>query len=122
MVSYSTNWMGPVSLEWFRKRGLLEEGSSIPTTNYSGGRIDIHGVPEERWGLEYHLPVMHDEDWYALSDYLHNMTTEELLSYNALIEQFETHYGKRIRWADGESIEEPCKKQSNDNKGNKNGE
>ena len=26
--------------------------------------------------------------------------TEDFLSYNTLIEQFETHYGKKIRWTD----------------------
>ena len=100
MITYSTNWMGPISLDWFRKRGLLEEGSVEPTTYYSGGRIDIRGVPDEPWGFEYGLPVMHSEDWNALSDYLEGLTTEDLLSYNTLIEQFETHYGKKIRWAD----------------------
>jgi hypothetical protein len=43
---------------------------------------------------------MHGEDWNALGDYLWDLTTEELVPYNTLIEQFETHYGKRIRWAD----------------------
>ena len=100
MITYSTNWMGPISLDWYRKRGLLEEGSVEPTTYYSGGRIDIRGVPDEPWGIEYSLPIMHGEDWNALSDYLEELTTEELMPYNTLIEQFETHYGKKIRWAD----------------------
>jgi hypothetical protein len=43
---------------------------------------------------------MHSEDWNQLSDYLWDLQTEEVLSYGSLIEQFETHYGKRIRWAD----------------------
>ena len=100
MIAYSTNWMGPISIAWFHERGLLEEGSVEPTTYYSGGRIDIRGVPDEPVGLEYGLPVMQQEDWNALSKYLRGLSTEELLSYNTLIEQFETHYGKKIRWAD----------------------
>lgn len=122
MITYSTNMMGPVSMAWYRERGLtkkvrevLEEGQTIypkdlgpgdvweyevVTTYYAGGRIDIRGVPDEPWGLEYGVAPMHGEDWNALGDYLWDLTTEELLSYNALIEQFETHYGKKIRWAD----------------------
>jgi hypothetical protein len=122
MISYSTNWMGPISMDWFRDRGLTEKKTRVVTedsvlvemgrkvgdvleydeitTHYCGGRIDIHGVPDEPWGLEYGLPIMHGEDWNALGDYLRDLTTEELLPYDTLIEQFETQYGKKIRWAD----------------------
>ena len=99
MITYSTNWMGPINLNWYRERGLLEEGSVEPTTYYSAGRIDIRGVPDEPWGLEYGVEPMHGEDWNHFSDWLDDFETEELVSYNTLIEQFETHYGKRIRWA-----------------------
>lgn len=98
MIRYSTNWMGPINLSWYRERGLLEEGSVVPTIYYSAGRIDIRGVPDEPWGLEYGVAPMHGEDWNALSDYLSDVKTEELLPYDTLIEQFETHYGKPIRW------------------------
>ena len=122
MITYSTNWMGPINLNWYRERGLTEKKTRVVTedsvlvemgrkvgdvleydevtTYYSGGRIDIRGVPDEPWGLEYGVVPMHGEDWNALSDYLWDLTTEELLPYDTLIEQFETHYGKRIRWAD----------------------
>lgn len=117
--------MGPINLNWFRDRGLtkhvwkkiesemqanirkMDIGESYMieeiTTDYAGGRIDIRGLDESEfyngWG-EYSLPIMHGEDWNALSDYLWDLTTEELLPYDTLIEQFETHYGKKIRWAD----------------------
>ena len=120
MITYSTNWMGPVNMEWYRERNLTvsktvvqEEDSKITsrkkgdiyeveeiTEHWAGGRIDIRGVPNEPWGLEYGVAPMHGEDWNALGDYLEGLTTEELLSYNELIEQFETHYGKKIRWAE----------------------
>jgi hypothetical protein len=112
--------MGPISVNWYRDRGLtrkvsevLEEGRIVypkglgpgdvweydeVTVHYAGGRIDIYGVPEEHYPLEYGLRVMHGEDWNALSDWLDDLTTDTLLSYNDLIEQFEQHYGKKIRW------------------------
>lgn len=99
MITYSTNWMGPINLNWYRKRGLLEEGSVEPTTYYSAGRIDIRGVPDEPWGLEYGVEPMHGEDWNALSDYLWDFKTEKLLPYDELIASFEEWYGARIRWA-----------------------
>ena len=117
--------MGPINMSWYRERGLtkkvkkvLKEGETIypkglgpgdvweyevVTTYYAGGRIDIRGVPgDEYWNgwHEYSVAPMHGEDWNALGDYLWDLTSEELLLYNTLIEQFETHYGKKIRWAE----------------------
>ena len=98
--------MGPVNLHWYEERGLLEADGVSTKVTYSCGRIDIrddskHGY--DGW-YEYSVVPMHGEDWNALSDYLWDLTTEELLPYNTLIEQFETHYGKRIRWADEREI------------------
>jgi len=102
MITYSTNWMGPVNIHWYEERGLLEDDGVTPKITYSAGRIDIrdgskHGY--DGWH-EYGVAPMHGEDWNALSDYLWDLTTEELLPYDTLIEQFETHYGKKIRWAE----------------------
>jgi hypothetical protein len=85
--------MGPINEGWIAKHG---EG-------WCAGRIDIYGLPEDEYYCgksEYGVAPMHGEDWNALSDYLWDLTTPELLPYNTLIEQFETHYGKKIRWAD----------------------
>lgn len=100
-VTYSTNWMGPISLSWYKERGLLEEGSVEPTTYYSAGRIDIRGLDEEKYWSgwsEYSLPAMHGEDWNALSYWLDKLKTEEQVSYDELIADFEVYYGKKIRW------------------------
>ena len=123
-VTYSTNWMGPVNMKWYSDRGLTRKVSKVLeedqtfypkglgagdtwtydeiTTHYACGRIDIRDDTKEGYDGwdEYGVAPMHGEDWNALSDYLWDLTTEELLSYNTLIEQFETHYGKKIRWAD----------------------
>ena len=99
MISYSTNWMGPINMQWYEERGLLKEGSVEPTTYYSAGRIDIYGVPGEHYPLEYGLAPMHGQDWNALSNWLDNFETDELMSYGDLIESFQLWYGKSIRWA-----------------------
>ena len=133
-VTYWSNFMGPISMHWYRERGLthmvektceselirnalrtskilnypeIEIGDTYEleeiTVHYAGGRIDIYGLDPEKYYAgkdEYGLPVMHCEDWNALSDWLDDLTTDTLLSYNELIEQFEQHYGKKIRWAD----------------------
>ena len=122
MITYSTNWMGPVSMKWYSDRGLTRKVSKVLeedqrfgdlkagdtwtydeiTTNYSCGRIDIRGLdPEKYWNGwdEYSLSPMHDEDWRALSDWLDTFETDDVWAYDQLISQFEKYYGKRIRWA-----------------------
>lgn len=129
MITYSTNWMGPVGMDWYfdrdltqqvvhtvesvqqrdilrRRRPNIQVGDTFVRdeiiTYYSAGRIDIRDDTKygyDGWN-EYSVAPMHGEDWNALSDYLDDLTTEELVPYDKLIEQFETHYGKKIRWAD----------------------
>lgn len=122
-VTYSTNFMGPVSMKWFRDRGLthevsevLEEGQAFYpkglgagdtwtydeiTTHYSCGRIDIRGLDPEKfyngWD-EYSLSPMHGEDWNAFGEWLDALVTDEQISYVELIERFETETGHKIRW------------------------
>ena len=125
MISYSTNFMGPININWYHKRGLTyevsyvyEEGRSVYpigvrpgdvvkyteiTTKYAGGRIDIRGLdPEEYYNgcSEYGLDIMHGEDWNALSRWLDDFKSEEQVPYDELIALFEKDYGKKIRWAD----------------------
>ena len=124
MITYSTNYMGPINMDWFRERGLthfitetvesemISKIKDLPIgatyeievvhTYYAGGRIDIRDSSKcgyDGWN-EYGVAPMHGEDWNALSDYLWDLTTEELLPYDTLIKQFEEHYGKKIRWAE----------------------
>jgi len=97
MITYSTNFMGPISMDWYRERNLVDEQGEI-ITNYAGGRIDIYGVPGEKYPIEYGLPLMHGEDFNALSDFLDRLTGEQLIPYESLIMLFEAEYGKKIRW------------------------
>lgn len=96
MITYSTNWMGPISLEWYKKRGIHETYEV-----YAGGRIDIRGLDCNEYydgRHEYALPVMNGESWNKLSDWLEQLETDELISYEQLVEMFEVEHGK-IVWA-----------------------
>lgn len=88
MVTYSTNWMGPLNLEWIKENGDC----------WSGGRIDIYGVPGEPYPLEYSLPVMHSKDWNRLSNWLDTVETPVLWSREDLLSNFERFIGREIRW------------------------
>ena len=124
MITYSTNFMGPISMDWYRERGLVKPVSVVLqqdqvffpkglragdtwtyeeiTTHYAGGRIDIRDSSKEGYDGwdEYSIAPMHGEDWNALGEWLWELTTDTVWSYNTLIETFEEHYGKKIRWAD----------------------
>lgn len=127
-VTYSTNWMGPVSMKWYSDRGLTRKVSEVleedqafypkglgagdvweyeeTTTKYAGGRIDIYGLDEDAYWCgksEYSVAPMRTEDWNALGDFLWDLETDVQLSYEQLIERFELWYGKEIRWANNES-------------------
>lgn len=121
-VTYSTNWMGPVNMKWFRDRGLTRKVSKVLEedqrfgdlkagdtwtyeeiiTEYSCGRIDIRDSTKEGYDGwdEYGLAPMHSEDWNALSNFLDRLSGEKVVPYESLIMLFEAQYGKKIRWAD----------------------
>lgn len=124
MISYSTNWMGPISMDWFRDRGLTKEvdtevtheylarqlgvnvGDVVPmedvTEYWSGGRVDIYGLDEvEYYGgmSEYSLPIMDGVSWNLFSDWLENYETVELETFEQLLSAFEADTDHKIRWA-----------------------
>lgn len=87
-IHYSINWMGPINSDWIAKNG----------GHWAAGRIDIYGVPEEHYPLEYSLPPMHYEDWNDLSDWLDVLETDRLLSFEELILTFQWLTKIQIRW------------------------
>jgi len=117
MISYSTNWMGPISTRWYEERDIpfelrMTSGKFIQPPreykhfleSYSCGRIDIRGLDEEEYysgWYEYGVAPMRTEDWNALSDWLDDLEDESLITYEELIRQFEEHQGKPIRWSTG---------------------
>ena len=114
MITYSTNWMGPVATRWYEERNIpfvMKKTSDklLPAVeykdyleSYSCGRIDIYGLDEEEYWCgkhEYGLAPMRTEDWNAFSDWLDEMDTDELWSYDKLIEHFQYYNKADIRWA-----------------------
>jgi len=88
--------MGPASLKWYTDRGIDH------TKEYwYAGRIDIRGVEDEPYGLEYGLAVMDGESWGRFSEFLRSLTTKEVWEYDKLIEEFEKHH--KIRWWNDEA-------------------
>lgn len=113
MITYSTNWMGPVSTKWYEDNEIpyvlkKTSGKVLPVTEYKeytesyyGGRIDIYGLSEEdHWGgrSEYGIGLMKGESWNKLSDFLDNYKTEDLVSPDVLLDAFEKETGHSIEW------------------------
>ena len=118
MISYSTNWMGPISMTWFRDRGLTEYTTKVQkedckytgrkkgevysheeiAISYSAGRIDIYGVPGELYPIEYSLPIMRSEDWNLFSTWLDDLETETLWTFEQILEEYRQDTGHVIRW------------------------
>ena len=118
MITYSTNWMGPVNMDWYRQRGLTvtktvvqEEDSKFTsrkkgdiyeleeiTQQWCGGRIDIRGEGLGPYGEEMGLPIMRADCYNSFSDWLYNHCTEKIWSLDKLVERYEKTNPK-IVWA-----------------------
>ena len=119
--TYSTNMMGPWSLDWYRDRNLLKnvwitvETEEVAnrrrmdigekylieeiTEQYAGGRIDIRGDTESPYGDEYSVAPMLMEDWIAFGEWLEDLDTTYMWTYQELLEVFKNDTGITIRWA-----------------------
>ena len=119
-VTYSTNMMGPCNIQWYVERGLTRKATRVVTTDvitgyspgdvieydeitthYAGGRIDIRDDTKQGYDgwHEYSVAPMHGEDWNKFGEWLWNLQTEELWSYDKLIEHFQYYNKAEIRWA-----------------------
>ena len=106
-IRYSTNWMGPVSLDWYKQRGLthkenievlgqIVEVDSI-TTHYSAGRIDVYGL--DSYPEEIALPPMKSESWQLFSKWLETFETDDVWTLGQLVWLYEKK-NPRIEWYD----------------------
>ena len=91
-VRYSTNWMGPVSLNWYSDRGL-----DYNTEPYSCGRIDVRGGDLGPYGDELGVPPIRSEDWKRLSDWLDTFETDEMWEFRQVVWLYEKE-NPPIRW------------------------
>ena len=115
-IRYSTNWMGPTGLEWYRKRGLtilehhVQEQDSPYTGrkagdhytvetivhNYSCGRIDVQGTDDPH-GEEIGVPPMLSLDWARFGRWLDTFETDAPWTLSQLVELYERDNPK-ITW------------------------
>ena len=115
-ISYSTNWMGVVNMQWYRDRGLtrkvtkvLESDSKISdkkagdivefeeiTEHYSCGRIDVRGTGDP-YGDEIGVPPMRSEDWRMFSEWLDPFETSIMWTLDELVSEYEKT-NPPIRW------------------------
>lgn len=101
--------MGPISLDWFRQRGLTVEEKRWSdffqkditvtniTQNWMGGRIDVYGT-DNPYGEEIALPIMHGCDWANFSDWLDNYETETVQTLDKILESYYNSGNDKIRW------------------------
>lgn len=121
-VSYSLNWMGPISLKWYTERGLTHIVKKVVTedmrfypkqlkvgdvweyeeiaAHYACGRIDIRDSSKEGYDGwdEYGVRPMTAESWGALAAWSRSLKTEEVVEYSRLLEMFEEQTGHKIQW------------------------
>ena len=109
--------MGPVSMDWYRARGLTQTKTKIATentmfttegepftsesitTHYSCGRIDVRGIPGEPYGDEIGVPPMLSYDWHAFGNWLEDVQTMSVWSLQNLVEAYEHWSGQpSITW------------------------
>ena len=108
--------MGPVSLDWYRTRGLTKtvthtastdcmhynSGETYTTTqiteHYSCGRIDVSPTQDEPYGDEIGVPPMRSEDWRSFSDWLDDVQTVSVWTLKDLVTAYQNQTGKTIHW------------------------
>jgi len=109
--------MGPVTMQWYRTRGLTQVEHHIGdhdcmlykageaftsetiTTHYSCGRIDVHNVPNEPYGDEINVPPMLSTDWALFGNWLETVKTMSVWTLEDLVTAYEQHNPK-ITWAE----------------------
>ena len=111
-ITFFLNMMGVASLKWyennnipyicicepnrFAKDGWIERKKYDKT--YYCGRIDVHGVPDEPYGLEYGVDVMEGKSWGKLQNYLSKLKLDYLPTKQELLEMFEKETNHKIKW------------------------
>jgi hypothetical protein len=87
-IRYSTNWMGPINMEWINKNGR----------HWAGGRLDFwNPTIDSHYPDELGVPIMHAEDWHKFSDWLDEFRADRVLSLTEIVSEYEKT-NPAIRW------------------------
>ena len=118
-VRYSTNWMGPVNIQWYKDRGFTKRETRTLTEDskltgrkagesfeydkiiieYAAGRIDCNGEGLGPFGDEIGLAPMLAEDWGRFSRWLDTFETDDVWNLKDIVELYERENPK-ITWAE----------------------
>ena len=110
MITYSTNFMGPISVKWYEDNKIpyqsitrINPNTGNKTTikkfmkQYAGGRLDDNGTGEP-FGVELGVPIMESESWNILQEFLWTFTSEEVLTLQQIVQALEDETGFSIVW------------------------
>tara|TARA_R110002167_G_scaffold50004_2_gene146088 strand:+ start:70 stop:453 length:384 start_codon:yes stop_codon:yes gene_type:complete len=113
-IGFRLNRMGVYSTLWYEQNNIPYKdttkynrflGKEVRLREYLNtycvGRIDISGVINEPYGVEYSVGVMEEGSWVLLGEYLRNLKLQYLPTYKDLITLFETETGEKIKWYHG---------------------
>lgn len=94
--------MGPISLQWYRDRGIPFVDKCTPATMYAGGRIDVYGVSDDDYydgKTAIGLPVMTASSFNSFSAFLKDFSSSSLLTYDQLITLYHAEGNPKIEYA-----------------------
>lgn len=84
-IHYSTNFMGPINIDWIKEHG----------NDWAGGRIDMYGG-DWSYPEEIGLPIMKSSDYATFSDWLDTVETDDVWTLQQLVEQYEKTNSKIV--------------------------
>lgn len=110
-VRYSMNWMGPISIGWYKDRGLTRKQTFVfdgqptecdsVTVHFSAGRIDVYDGSD--YGDEISVPPMLSEDWNRFDDWLLSFETDATWTLEQLVELYEKDNPKITWWKENDA-------------------
>lgn len=110
MITYSTNFMGPLSTKWYEDNKIPYQSITRinPITGnkttikkfmkqYAGGRLDVGGTGEP-FGTELGVPIMEMESWNILQEFLWTFSSKEVLTLEQIITALADETGHEVVW------------------------
>lgn len=75
--------------QWCEKHGYYWTGGIVECRNISSDDVN---------SKELSVPLMVDEDYYTLSEWLEMVVTDDLMTEKDLYEKFNRYLGRDIKW------------------------